>query len=305
MTGTEGTQLLQSFSNAVAQLADAASGSVVNVSGGRRGGTGMVWSSDGHVVTASHVVGRSASPRVILADGREFEATIIGRDDYNDVAVLKIDAQGLTPVEPGTSKDLRVGQFVLALANAFGKKASATSGIVTTPNRSMRGWWGVTIEDAIVTDAKLNPGYSGGPLVDAAGRLLGMNVAYFAGRGVAVSVDSLRESVGKLLKDGRIKKGFLGVVVEPIDLPADLAGKSEVGQEEGLLVRAVEAGSPAKAAGVALGDVILKLGETRATDEYELHRALTGEVVGKAIRLWVLRGEQPTELSITPKEAEQ
>jgi S1-C subfamily serine protease len=298
-------QLLQSFSNAVTELAEDVSASVVNLNAGRRGGTGMIWSADGLVVTANHVLGHSAAPMVILGDGREFEAKVVGRDPYTDVALLKIDATGLSPVRAGSADGIKVGQFVLALANAFGRKASATSGIITSHRRSMRGFWGVMIEDAVVSDAKLNPGYSGGPLVDAAGNLLGMNVAYFAGRGVAVSVDSLRETVGKLSKDGKVKKGFLGVVVEPVELPRELAGSADVGQDEGLLVRSVEAGSPAKAAGVVMGDVILKLGEIRATDEYELHKALSGEVVGKQVPLRVLRSERVTELGITPREAEQ
>lgn len=305
MTNTDGMQLLQSFSNAVAQLAESVSPSVVNVNAGRRNGTGVVWSRDGFVVTASHVIGRSGEPEITLADGRKLEARIVGRDQYTDVALLKVEADGLSPIQTASSGDVRVGQFVLALANAFGKKASATSGIVTSQSRSMRGWWGVVIENAVVSDAKLNPGYSGGPLVDASGKMLGMNVAYFSGRGVAVSAASLKETVEKLSKDGRVKKGFLGVVVEPIELPDELARTSEVAQEQGLMVRAVDRESPAKAAGVAIGDVILRLGETRATDEYELHKALSGEVVGKPTSLWVLRGEKLTELRITPKEAEE
>ncbi len=304
MTGTEGMQLLQSFSNAVAELAENVSPSVVNVNAGRRGGTGIVWSSDGHIVTASHVIGRSGAATVTLADGRELEAKIVGRDHYTDVTLLKVDANGLTPIQRGSGKELKVGQFVLAMANAFGKKASATSGIITSHNRSMRGWWGVVIEDAVVSDAKLNPGYSGGPLVDASGKMVGMNVAYFAGRGVAASVGALGETVEMLSKDGRIKKGFLGVVVEPIELPAELSGRSDVGQEEGLLVRAVDGQSPARAAGVAIGDIILRLGDTKATDEYELHKSLSGDLVGKTVSLWVLRAEKPTELHVVPKEAE-
>jgi S1-C subfamily serine protease len=304
MTSTDGMQLLQSFSNAVTELAENVSPSVVSVNAGRRGGTGMVWSVDGLIVTASHVIGQSATPTVTLGDGREVEAKILGRDGYNDVALLKVDASGLSPVKAGSADGIRVGQFVLALANSFGRKVSATSGIITSHRRSMRGFWGVMIEDAVVSDAKLNPGYSGGPLVDASGKLLGMNVAYFAGRGVAVSVDTLKETVEKLSKDGRVKKGFLGVVVEPVELPEELARSAEVGQEEGLMVRAVEYGSPAKAAGVAMGDVILRLGEAKATDEYELHKALSGEVVGKPVTLTVLRAEKVAELRITPKEAE-
>ncbi len=297
-------QLLQSFSDAVAQLAEAVSPSVVKVNAGRRGGTGVMWSSDGHIVTASHVIGRSGAATVTLGDGRELEAKLVGRDQYTDVALLKVDATGLTPIQTGSAKELKVGQFVLALANAFGKKASATSGIITSHSRSMRGLWGVVIENAVVSDAKLNPGYSGGPLVDASGKMLGMNVAYFAGRGVAISVDSLRETVDILSKDGRVKKGFLGVVVEPIELPEELSKRSDVGQEEGLLVRSVDVQSPAKAAGVTLGDIILRLGEARATGEYELHRALSGELVGKTVSLWVLKAEKVTELHVVPREAE-
>lgn len=305
MTGTEGMQLLQSFSNAVSELADSVSPSVVNVNAGRRGGTGMVWSQDGQVVTANHVIGRSSTTTVTLADGRELEARILGRDPYTDVALLKVDASGLTPVKIGSADGIRVGQFVLALANAFGRKVSATSGIITSHRRSMRGFWGVMIEDAVVSDAKLNPGYSGGPLVDASGNLLGMNVAYFSGRGIAISVDALKETVAKIARDGRVKKGFLGVVVEPIELPEEIAKSSQVGQEDGLLVRAVEAGSPAKSAGLAMGDVILKLGDVQATDEYELHKALSGDLVGKQVRLSILRAEKVSELRVTPREAEQ
>jgi S1-C subfamily serine protease len=298
-------QLLQSFSNAVTELAEDVSPSVVNVNAGRRGGTGMVWSQDGLIVTASHVIGHSTAPTVTLKDGRELEAKVLGRDMYNDVALLRVDASGLTPVKTGTADGIKVGQFVLALANAFGKAVSATSGIITSQRRSMRGFWGVMVEDAIVSDAKLNPGYSGGPLVDAWGNLIGMNVAFFSGRGVSVSVDSLRKSVENLSKDGRVKKGFLGVMVEPVELPEELAKSTDVGQEVGLMVRGVEPGSPAKAAGVAIGDVILRLGDAQANDEYELHRALTGDVIGKAVSLRVLRAEKVTELRITPGEAEQ
>ncbi len=298
-------QLLQSFSDAVAQLAENVSPSVASINAGRRGGTGIVWSSDGQIVTANHVVGDAPTPKVLLSDGREVEAKVVGRDQYTDVAVLKVDAEGLKPVQLGNVGDLKVGQFVLALANAFGKTASVTSGIVTSHGKSMRGWWGTVIEDAVVSDAKLNPGYSGGPLVDASGRMLGMNVAYFAGRGIAVSVASLKQVVEALSKDGRVRKGFLGVVVEPIALPDELANSSEVNQDGGLLVRSVEGESPARAAGVAIGDVILRLGEASATDEHELHKALSGDLVGKTVSLWILRSEKLTELRIAPREAEE
>ncbi|MDG6902818.1 MAG: serine protease [Nitrososphaerota archaeon] len=304
MSVTEASQLLQSFSKAVTELAESVAPSVVGVNAGRRSGTGIAWSQDGLVVTAGHVVGHCTSPTVVAGDGREMTAEVVGTDPYTDVALLRVGAGGPPPIKQGSAEGVRVGQFVLALANASGKKASATSGIVTSDRRSMRGFWGAVVEDAVVSDAKLNPGYSGGPLVDASGGLLGMNVAYFAGRGVAISVDALKETVSKISRDGRVKKGFLGVVVEPIELPEDLAVTPEVGQDRGLLVKAVEAGSPAKAAGVAIGDIILKLGDTPAYDDYALHRSLSGDVVGKSLDLKVLRAEKAAELKVTPKEAE-
>lgn len=305
MTETNGMQLLQSFSNAVTELAESVSPSVASINARRRWGTGIVWSQDGLLVTASHVLGRTPNPTVTLADGKELEAKVVGVDPYTDIALLKADATGLAPIKAGTARDTKVGGFVLALASAHGRKVSATSGIVTSHHRSMRGFWGVMVQDAVVSDAKLNPGYSGGPLVDASGDLLGMNVAFFAGRGVAVSVDSLKETVAKISKDGRVKKGYLGVVVEPIGLPSEVVEASGAGQGEGLLVRAVEVGSPAKASGMAIGDVILRLGDIKATDEYELHRALASDVVGKQMGLSVLRAEKVSELRITPVEAEQ
>ena len=297
-------QLLQSFSNAVTELTERVSSSVVSVNTGRRGGTGIVWSEDGFIVTADHIVGRSPAPSVTLGDGKEYQAKVVGKDPYSDIALLKIDVKGLTPASAGSADGVKVGEFVLALANAIGTKVSATSGIVTSSRRRMHGFWGVIIEDAVVSDAKLNPGYSGGPLVDASGNLLGMNVAFFAGRGVAISTDSLKQTVERISRDGKVRKGFLGVVVERVELPAELADSEEVGQGEGLLVRSVEPGSPARDAGVALGDVILGLGDVRATDEYELHKALSGDVVGKPIGLRVLRAEKVADLRVTPREAE-
>ncbi len=305
MTQSEGSQLLQSISDAVAQLADKVAPSVVSVNSGRRAGTGLVWSGDGYIVTADHVVGRSEAPTVKLGDGRELEAKVAGRDSYADVALLKVDADGLAPIRATDGHDPRVGQFALAMARAFGQKPSATSGIITSQGVSMRGYWGVRIQDAVVTDAKLNPGYSGGPLVDASGNLLGMNVAYFSGRGIAISTPTLREAVETLSRDGGARMGHLGVVIEPIELPEELASRPEIGQEQGLLVRAVEARSPARTAGVALGDVIIKFAGTDATDEYELHKALQGDAVGRSASLRVLRGEKLTELTITPEEAEE
>ncbi len=295
-------QLLQSLSDAVVKVAEKASSSVVNVGTGRRSGTGIVWSKDGLIVTANHVVGRAGALEIRLDDGRKLESRVVGRDQYTDVALLKIDADNLKPIEVGQSRETKTGQLVLALANPFGEKASATLGIVTSPSRTIQGYWGVMMEDAVITDAKLNPGYSGGPLVDASGKLVGMNVAYFSGRGVAVSVNTLKDIVPKLSKDGRIRKGFLGVATDTISLPEEIAKKPDINQEEGVLVLSVEPESPAKKAGVRMGDIIVKLGDKPIESLHDLHKQLTDRAIGSTTTLWVLRGEVLTPLKITPTE---
>ncbi len=304
MTYANNTELLQSISNAVAELAERTAPSVVHIGSGGNSGTGIVWDREGHVVTASHVVGDARSVDLRLSDGRNLEAEVRGKDRYTDIALLKTPQSAGVPIarEQGSAK---VGQFALALADVFGNGVSVTSGIVTSSGRSVRGWFGAAVEGAIITDAKLNPGYSGGPLIDATGKLLGMNIAQFAGRGVAVPEATLEEVVGSLAKDGRIKKGFLGVIVEPIELPAELAHREDVGQETGLLVRLVEPKSPARRAGVAMGDIVLKLGDSRTTGWQDLHKALSADSVGRTLSLWVLRGERLAEFKVQPEEARE
>ncbi len=299
MTEQNGTTLLQSFSNAVAQLTDEVSASVVRIVADDSLGSGIVW-DEGHVLTAAHVVGGATSTKVVMPDGKELEAKVVGVDRETDVAVLDVGAGGAKAIGVGKTEQTRVGQFVLALANAFGR-TSATSGIVTSRGPGpIRGWRGAQIEDAIVTDAKLNPGYSGGPLVDASGRMLGMNVAFFASRGIAVSVERVQQVATALLRDGKVKRGFLGVHVEQIELPVEVAG--EVAQEEGLLVRSVDGRSPAKEAGLAIGDIILVLGGEHATDRSQLRKALSAEAIGKTLDLRILRGGKIAELKVRPTE---
>lgn len=294
--------LLQSFSDAVTALAESASRSVVSVDAGRRG-SGVAWSED-IVVTANHLIGRSATPTVTLHGRTETQARLLGRDPFLDVAALAIGSSGIHSAVRGNTGEVRVGQFVLAFANARGNGVSATHGAVTSARRNVRGYWGAAVENVIVTDVRLNPGYSGGPLVDASGRLLGINVAHFAGRSIAVPIDCLEKTVVRLSKGSGMKRGYLGVMVEPIELPQELSGSVEVGQDDGLLVRSVDRGSPARAAGVALGDIIMSLGETKATDGYSLYRALEGDAVGHELALKVLRAERVAELLVTPKEYE-
>jgi S1-C subfamily serine protease len=302
MSGTNSVGILESFSSAIEQVAESVSPSVVSVSSDGRNGTGIVWDDQGHIVTAYHVVHGLEEVEVGSNSGETFTAKVVGRDRGSDLALLKMEGK-LQPIAKGDSESLKVGQFVLALANPYATKASATSGIITSVKRSIGGWWGVSIEEAIVTDARVNPGYSGGPLVDASGKMVGLNIAYMSSRGIAVPVQKVSASVEKLASGKSVGRAYLGIITNPIPIPEDLAKVAEVGQEYGLLVMSVETGSPAKAAGLTFGDVLLALDEKPVTGFRDLTRLLTEEKIGKTFKLKVLRGGKVEALSVTPGPA--
>ena len=297
---TSETQVLQSFSDAIVSVVRRTSDSVVQVSSGRGIGTGVVWDKEGHIATNSHVIGRATKLEVAFVNGERVAATVVGQDRFSDIAVLRIEngVTSLRPIQRGDSGDLATGQFVLALANAFGDRVGASSGIITNPKGSIGGQWS---DSLIITDVRLNRGYSGGPLVDASGRMIGMNAAVFGNRGIAIPVNVLSTVVSELSNNGSIKRAYLGIVSNPITLPDEIA--KELGQKEGLIVLSVEPGTPAKKAGVAVGDIIVKLDSKQIESYYDLHRILTGSVIGKETKLSVLRGEKLTEINITPVEA--
>jgi len=294
------SEFLQRLSGAIEDVAMSASPSVVSVGMDGRSGTGVVIDTQGQILTANHVVHRLEEVDVGTSDGRRLTAKVVGRNPYADLALLKVDGAGLKPMPLGDSSSLKVGQFVLALANPFSSSVSATSGIITGVNRPIGGWWRFSIRNAIVTDARLNPGYSGGPLVDAGGRMVGMNVAYINNRGIAVPVDTIRKSVEKMSKGENVRKAYLGIVSSPIDLPDEIASRSDVNQQTALMVYSVEPQSAAKRAGLALGDVLLKFGETRLTSVQDLEVVLGEEAIGRKTSILVLRGEELKEFNVTP-----
>ncbi len=302
MSNTSSVGILETFSSAIQQVAESASPSVVSVSSDGRNGTGIVWDDQGHIVTAYHVVQGLDEVEVGSSSGETFAAKVLGRDKGSDIALLKTEAK-LPPIKRGDSESLKVGQFVLALANPYSTKASATSGIITGVKRSIGGWWGMGIEDAVVTDARLNPGYSGGPLVDASGRMIALNIAYMSSRGIAVPSRKVSETVERLASGKTVGRAYLGIVTNPIPLPEDVVNLSDVGQEHGLIVLSVEAGSAAKAAGLAFGDVLLSLDGNQVKGFRDLTRLLTEDKAGKALKLKVLRGGRVEELSVTPSLA--
>ncbi len=302
MSNTSSVGILETFSSAVESVAETVSPSVVSVSSDGRNGTGIVWDDQGHIVTAYHVVQGLEEVEVGSNSGETFTAKVVGRDSTSDLALLKVEAK-LSPIAKGDSESLRIGQFVLALANPYATKASATSGIITSVKRSIGGWWGAGIEDAVVTDARLNPGYSGGPLVDASGRMVALNIAYMSSRGIAVPIKRVSATVEKLASGKSVGRAYLGIVSHPIPIPEDVAKGTGIDQESGLIVLSVEAGSAAKTGGLAFGDVVLGLDGSPTTGFHDLKRLLTEEKIGKPLKVKVLRGGKVEVLSITPGSA--
>jgi len=290
--------ILQTISGEIERIAESAGRSVVSVGSGHGNGSGIVW--DEHtVVTAYHVVRGAEEVSIGTEDGRKLTAKVTGRLRRSDIAVLTVEGQ-LTPIEKGESEGLKAGQFVLALANPFSSRTSVTSGIITGANRSIGGWWGMTIENAVITDARVNPGYSGGPLVDASGRLIGMNVAYVSKRGIAVPVDTIAKVVPRLAKGQPFRRAYLGIVSNPVSLPDEVSSDQRVGQEAGVMVFSVEDGTPAKKSGLSFGDVILRFNGKSISNSEDLTGLLGEEAIDQKAKLSVLRGGNVVELEITP-----
>ncbi len=300
---TNPLQVLKSLSDATAELVRKLAPSIVNVSSMMTRGTGVVLSSDGYIVTCHHVLGRSASVKA-GSGGKTFEARTVGADPYSDLALLKAEQKDLEPLEIGDSDKLSPGQFVLALANPFNRQPTVTTGIITSIGATLRGWRGTAMENVIATDAKLNPGFSGGPLVDASGKMIGINTAYVWSRGIAIPVNKVKTVTDRLMSGGMIKRAYLGIVSHTIPIPQETASQTHLNQDAGVMVFSVEPGSPAKKAGLALGDVIVKFNNQPVANFYDLPQLLTENVAGKKIALSILRGEKLLELAVIPSLVE-
>ncbi len=297
-------ELLKSLSDATTALVQKLSKSVVSVNARMSRGTGVVLDKQGYIVTCNHVLQGCNTVRVGQGE-KTFDAHVVGVDAYNDVALLKAEEANFEPIELGNSDTLNTGQFVLALANPFNRKQpTATTGIVTNPDSSIRGFRGTAMENVIATDAKLNPGFSGGPLVDAAGKLIGINTAYVWQRGIAIPINKVKNVTDRLLTGGKIKKAYLGLIANTVAIPQEIQAEAGIEQETGVMVFQVEQGAPARKAGLTMGDVIVAFNGKPVTDFYDLPRLLTEDVAGKKTQLTVIRGEKLQELTITPTERE-
>jgi S1-C subfamily serine protease len=303
---------LLSLSEEIENVADKISKSVVSVRSRTRGNSsGVVWSSDGLIVTCSHIVRKLDELEVSLSNGKSFPAKIIGNDPYSDIALLKIRANGkndnisLNPIEIGDSENLKAGQFVLALANPYGEYPSITEGIITSERSSLGGsQWGAIADNIVITDARMNPGYSGGPLVDVEGKMIGLNAAYVSSRGIAIRASKVRNITDQLAKDGAIKIAYLGIVTDEISLPSEVGAQLEPSQKEGLILLSVEKDSAAKKAGLLMGDIIVKFDDEPIAYIHDLRRQLLKQdIIGKSVKIVIIRGEKKSELTLTPGEA--
>jgi len=272
--------------------------SVVRVDDGSRlTATGLLWTEDGVVLTTSHGTERDDDLLVELADGTRLPAVLVGRDPETDLAVLRVSASGLRPVTKADPEAVQVGQLVLALGRPGESGLSATFGIISARQDTQdRG----RPEYVLHTDATLYPGFSGGPLVNVAGEVVGMtNLSYGRGMGFALGLPILAHVADALLAGGAVKRGYLGVSTQSVALPQSLQTALAVSQERGLLVVQVESGGPADTAGLSLGDILLGLGGAALDDVDDLRRHLRGLAAGQAVTLDLARGGAAHSLTVT------
>jgi S1-C subfamily serine protease len=309
----EDLALLDAYSRAVVSAVQAAAPSVVHVAvhvdGPRRrgegGGSGFVLAPDGFLLTNSHVVRGASETSVTLADGSQWPARVVGDDPETDLAVLRIEAKDLRPIARGDSRALRVGQLVVALGSPYGFRATVTAGVVSAVGRSLRARSGRLIDNVIQTDAALNPGNSGGPLVDHRGAAVGVNTAaILPGQGIsfAIPLHTAERVAAVLIREGRLRRARIGVAGQTVPVPRSLARHHQLTADTGVKVLSVESGEPAEAAGVRPGDVIVALDGSPVADVDDLQRLLGEASLGRPLRLGLLRLTERHELVVVPHE---
>ena len=304
-------EILDPYSAQIVVAFERVGPAVVHIAGKRADGrptgqgSGVVFTPDGYTLTNSHVVGGAASLRVSLTDGRAIEATLVGDDPDTDLAVLRLGGSGHAHAELGRSASLRVGQLVLAIGNPFGFQCSATAGIVSALGRSLRARSGRLIESVIQTDAPLNPGNSGGPLVSGAGRVIGINTAIIApAQGIcfAIGIDTAIDVAQRLMRDGRVRRSRIGLSAQTVPIDPRVVRANDLAVRTGAMVTGVEPDGPAARAGLRDGDVIVDFGGDAVSGVDDLHRLLTSERAGVALTATALRRARPIELALTPEE---
>lgn len=310
--------LLDDYSRTVVSAVDRVAPAVVNIDvrqrvKGRRGprevggsGSGFIITPDGFILTNSHVVHGAAAITVILSDGRELPAQLIGDDPDTDLAVIRIDAPQLAHVRLADSENLRVGQIVIAIGNPLGFQTSVTSGVVSALGRSMHAQSGRLIDNIIQTDAALNPGNSGGPLVNSAGEVIGVNTAMIRpAQGIcfAIGSNTAKFVAGWLIRDGKIRRAYIGLAGQNVTVHRRVVRFYNLPKETGVLVISVEKDSPAERAGVHDGDILIAFNQQPVASIHELHRLLAAEQIGADAKLSIIRHTERLSLPIKPAES--
>jgi S1-C subfamily serine protease len=314
LPSTETTTPLDAYSRIVVDVADALAGSVANLQVsrqtrrgvGRGAGSAVALSPDGYLLTSAHVVAGSTAGTASFGDGRETQISVVGADPLSDLAVLRADAGDLQPAVLGDAERLRVGQLVVAIGNPQGFSSSVTAGVVSGLGRSLpvgrRGGPQRLVENVIQTDAALNPGNSGGALVDGGGRVVGINTAVAGlGLGLAVPINlATRSIIAALIRDGRVRRAVLGVAVAPRPLPPHIAAR--LGRRRAIEVVQVVDDGAALAAGIRPGDLLLAIDGTPLEDATDLQRLMVGERIGKPLEATVLRDGGEHAVTLVPSE---
>jgi S1-C subfamily serine protease len=308
-TGDADDALLDAYSRAVVQASEAVMPSVVNLEVQKRAGgsgSGFVFTPDGFILTNSHVVRGARKIKATFPDGEESVAELIGEDPDTDTAVVRADAPNLFPARLGESRSLRVGQLVIAVGNPLGFQATVTAGVVSALGRSLRATTGRLIDNIIQTDAALNPGNSGGPLVNSRGEVIGLNTATVLpaqGLCFAIPIDTAKFVAALLIRDGKVRRGYLGLAGQNVPLHRRLVRLHQLPVERGILVVSVEPDSPARDVGLSAGDVIVAFDGKPTPGIDELHRLLTDTSIEVRVPLTILRGTEKVTVQIRPEES--
>jgi len=268
-------------------------------------GSGVIFTPDGFVLTNSHVIHDAAAITVILGDGRELKGELIGEDPFTDLAVVRVNGQDLPAAKLGDSQAIRIGQLAVALGNPFGFQATVTAGVVSALGRSLRVGGGRLIDNVIQTDAALNPGNSGGPLVNSRSEVIGINTAiipWAQGICFSIPVNTAKNIAAQLMKEGKITRAFLGIAGQVLDISRAAVREHMLKGSRGVMIAHVERGESADHAGLHMGDVIVEMGSHRIESIDDLHRLLTSDMIGRETVLAVLRLEKKLLVKIVPRE---
>jgi len=273
----------------------------------RGSGSGFIFTPDGFILTNSHVVHGARRIEVTVSDGRKYEADLIGDDMDTDLAVVRINAPNLVPAYLGEAQKIRVGQLVVAIGNPYGFQYSVTAGVVSALGRSLRAQSGRLMDAVIQTDAALNPGNSGGPLVNARGEVIGVNTAMIMpaqGISFATSIDTAKFVASRLIRDGKVSRSYIGLAGQNVPLPRRIVRYYNLAVESGILVVSFEGNSPARNAGLREGDIIVGFDDHPTAGIDDLHKLLTEDRIGHQSSLVIIRGTEKLSLKVVPEESQ-